>query len=472
MPVDVEALRIQRTGPKTRRRRGRSWALPVIALAVLGLGWLLRAPILGALDRASLPSVRTMVVAESHPAAVGAVRGAASNGYIVAARRAALSTDIPGRIVEMLVTEGSVVARGDVVARLYAEEYRAALRRAEADVEVADANRRRAEAQLALAEQRVAQRRGLHAAAAANVRETEAGAQLGAVRLHRAQELVKSSVQAQDQLDVAIAADAQARAQVAASEARLAAAAVDIADAESQVAVARVDVEVTKAQISVAVANREQAAATLDKTEVRAPFAGIVVLKDAEIGEVVSPNVQGGGNARGAVCTMVDFDSLEAQAEVPETSLSAVTLGAVAEVFLDAYPDRRYRGRVDRIWPTANRQKATVEVRVKLDAPDASLRPEMGVRIVFLAADAAEATAPATGERRILVPEAAIVEIQGRPGVFVLERDVVTFTVIEVGDRGGGRAEVRNGLRTGQRIVLEPPPSLQTGDRVLLPPSS
>lgn len=111
-------------------------------------------------------------------------------------------------------------------------------------------------------------------------------------------------------------------------------------------------------------------------------------------------------------------------------------------------------------------------MRIKFDAPDASLRPEMGVRIVFLAADAAEATAPPTGERRILVPDAAVVEIQGRSGVFVLERDVATFTQVEVGERGGGRTEVRSGLRTGQRIVLDPPPSLQSGDRVILPPSS
>src|SRR6185436_18598851 len=119
----------------------------------------------------------------------------------------------------------------------------------------------------------------------------------------------------------------------------------------------------------------------LDKTDVRAPFDGIVVLKDAEVGEVVSPNVQGGSNARGAVCTMVDFDSLEVQANVPESALSSVLLQAPADVYLDAFPDDRYEGVVDRIWPTADRQKATVEVRVRLVKKDDRLRPEMGVRI-------------------------------------------------------------------------------------------
>ncbi len=124
-----------------------------------------------------------------------------------------------------------------------------------------------------------------------------------------------------------------------------------------------------------AAAARDLAQATLDKTDVRAPFDGIVVLKDAEVGEVVSPNVQGGGNARGAVCTMVDFDSLEVQANVPETTLGRRCVGAPADVFLDAYPDQRLRRHVDRIWPTADRQKATVEVRVQLDEPTSACGP-------------------------------------------------------------------------------------------------
>jgi multidrug resistance efflux pump len=107
------------------------------------------------------------------------------------------------------------------------------------------------------------------------------------------------------------------------------------------------------------------------------------VLKDAEVGEVVSPNVQGGSSARGSVVTMVDFASLEVQAEVPETSLAAVVVGRGASIYLDAFPEKAYAARVDRIWPTANRTKATVEVRVAFLERDERLRPEMGVRVVF-----------------------------------------------------------------------------------------
>ncbi|MEZ5965240.1 MAG: efflux RND transporter periplasmic adaptor subunit [Planctomycetota bacterium] len=466
--VDVEALRIDRTAT-ARQRRGDSirW-LPWAAVALLlAGGYLFRAPILGWIDRARLPKVRVLQVSETSRAAVGAVRGTASNGYVVAARRAALSADTPGRIVELNVTEGSVVKKGDVVARLYSDEYRAALERARADLRTAQAAVQRARAAHELAQARVASSQRLRDATRAGLAEAGATAQLAQTRLARTEDLVGRGVQAQDALDEATASrDAAVAAQEAAA-ARLAAAEVDVTDAEQQVAVAAGDLAVAEAQGNAATAGVELAQATLDKTEVRAPFDGVVVLKDAEVGEVVSPNSQGGSNARGSVCTMVDFGSLEVQADVPETALAAVRLGGAAEVFLDAFPEAAYHGRVDRVWPTANRQKATVEVRVKLLEPDDRLRPEMGVRVVFLPDDA-PAEPSAGGEAGILVPEASVVEVSGKSGVFLLERDVARFQAIELGERKNARVEVRTGLRPGQRIVLDPPDSLQDGDRVLV----
>jgi multidrug efflux pump subunit AcrA (membrane-fusion protein) len=240
-----------------------------------------------------------------------------------------------------------------------------------------------------------------------------------------------------------------------------------------------------EAQQLAAAASARQAQAALDKTDVRAPFDGIVVLKDAEVGEVVSPNVQGGSTARGAVCTMVDFDSLEVQANVPESSLAAVHVGAACAVFLDADPDRKLPGSVDRIWPTADRQKATVEVRIVLLQRSEILRPEMGVRVVFLQ-DAPQPDKPSdnpsgdlsgnpsgdTGAAPraglLLVPETALVEAGGRVSAFVLERDTVRLQELRIGERKNGRAAVESGLRAGQRIVLEPPPTLRDGDRVRL----
>jgi multidrug efflux pump subunit AcrA (membrane-fusion protein) len=452
-------------------------------VAVLGLAaWVFRAPLQSALDAVQLPQVRVMQVVESHPASAGAVRGTAANGHLVAARRAALSADTPGRIVELNVTEGSRVRRGDVVARLYSDEYAASLRLAEAELATALVRQQRAAAAVAEARAELEQLERSRDAADQEVAEAEAQAALAAAELARAEALRARDAAAQAALDAARAAGDAAAAQRRAASARAGAAAAAVALAEVRVEAARIDEQAAAAAVEERRAARDLAAATLAKTAVRAPFDGVVVLKDAEVGEVVSPNSQSGSNARGSVCTMVDLDSLEAQAEVPETALAAVVVGGAATIYLDAYPDRAYSGRVDRIWPTANRQKATVEVRVRLLEPDERLRPEMGLRLVFhppgepspaeraAPPPAAEAAAAAAGRAgaapAILVPQEAVVRIDGRDGVFVLERDVVRFTALELGERRSGRVSVRSGLEPGQRIVVDPPLTLRSGDRV------
>jgi RND family efflux transporter MFP subunit len=188
------------------------------------------------------------------------------------------------------------------------------------------------------------------------------------------------------------------------------------------------------------------------------------VLKDAEVGEVVSPNSQG-GNSRGSVATMVDWSSLEVQVELQETSLAAAVIDAPASIYLDAYPERLYPGHVKRIWPTANRQKATVEVRVGFDGPDDKLRPEMGARVVFSAPEQASA-ASGPAEAMILIPRNAVARIDGQDGVFVLEREVVHFRRVQLGDERADRVLVKDGLASGERIVTNPPASLQDGERV------
>jgi RND family efflux transporter MFP subunit len=238
------------------------------------------------------------------------------------------------------------------------------------------------------------------------------------------------------------------------------------AQSVQRLAVARAAVKEAEGRIALAQAGRDGAQATLDKTEVRAPFDGIVVLKDAEVGEVVSPNVQGGSNARGSVVTMVDFATLEVQAEVPETTLVNVKLDAPARIWLDAWPDKSYPGRVDRIWPTANRSKATVEVRIVFLERDERLRPEMGARVVFLES-AEQAAAPAgSAEAVILVPAEALVRVDGLDHVFVLERDTVRLRRVTLGEDRAGRRVVSQGLSDGETIVLGPPATLKDGQRV------
>lgn len=474
--MDVNALKIDRTKQARRKPRGRraSWLLPVTLLLVIAGAVVVFRDSLGrVLDRYRLPQVRIEQVVLSHPATLGAVSGTAANGHIVAARRAALSADTPGRIIAMHVTEGSVVKKGDVVARLYADEYQAALERARADVVSAKAGLARADAALATASGEIVRQERSARTAVANLRRAEAERDLAKQRFERARELQRGEAGSKSVADDAEVALAAAAAAVDAATSETAVSESAVADARSRERVAKADVEVARSRIAIARASTQQAEATLAKTFVRAPFDGVVVLKDAEVGEVVSPNSTGGSNARGAVCTMVDLDSLEVQADVPETSLQKVRVGAPANIYLDAYPSRVYPGRVSRIWPTADRQQATIEVRVSFEERDESLRPEMGVRIVFepdgAAVTAATEAAMSKKDPSILVSEAAIIEDQGKSGVFVLERDTVRFQELELGDRRAGRVTVKQGLRVGQRIVVAPPPRLASGDRVRLP---
>ena len=161
-----------------------------------------------------------------------------------------------------------------------------------------------------------------------------------------------------------------------------------------------------------------------------------------------------------------DFSTLEVQVEVPETNLAAVHEGATARIFLDAYPEHAYEGSVLRIWPTANRQKATVEVRVGFTDPDERLRPEMGARVVFLGEDVQPVPSDGASAPVILIPRSAVVAIDGQDHVFVLERDLARARPVVLGEERSGRVVVREGLREGERIVDAPPARLEDGDRV------
>ena len=466
--MDLQRLKIDRSRRTAPSRRPR-WLLPAgSAATALALLWLFAGPLGRGLDRLRLPRVRVAEVAQAHPATAGAVSGTAANGHVVAARRAALSTDLPGRIVELRVTEGSFVREGDLVARLFSEDAEAALASAQARLDGARAAVERVRASERAARASLAGAETAREAARARAREAEASAALASSDLARIRRLVGEGVLADRDLDVATSQQAQAAARLDSARADERSASASVDDAAARRRLAESEVVVAQAELEATEAERDRAAALLTKTEVRAPFDGVVVLKDAEIGEVVSPASTGGSTARGSVCTLVDLDSLEVQADVPETSLAAVRLEGPVSIFLDARPEREYAGRVTRIWPTANRQKATIEVRARFEEPDEELRPEMGVRIVFLAPGAQPRGGDGEGGPALLVSESALVRAGGGAAVWVLERDRVGLRPITVGERRGGRVSVESGLEAGERVVLDPPPGLEDGDRVLV----
>jgi RND family efflux transporter MFP subunit len=219
------------------------------------------------------------------------------------------------------------------------------------------------------------------------------------------------------------------------------------------------DAELEGAQTRVEVRLAE---ATLENTRVRAPFTGTVLRKDAEVGEIVAPSSAGGGLTRTAIVTMADLSTLEVEVDVNEAYIAQVVNGQPARITLDAYPDTSFAGRVRQVVPTADRQKATVLVKVSILDRDPRILPEMGAKVVFEARHAQVAAAP----RRVFVPQAALVMAGGRASVWVMENGAVRQQAVDVGPARGDRVEVRQGLLGGESLVLSPPAGLKNGSKV------
>ena len=318
--------------------------------------------------------------------------GTSANGYVVARRQAALSTDVQGRLVELRVQEGDRVRRGDILGRLDTAQLDASLERARGEIAQARA----------LAEWYQADYDRL-ATLLQSGTTTRSDYDLAKARLHEAQARVDTLQAAAKELEVVI-----------------------------------------------------------EKSSIRAPFDGIVTRKNAEVGEVVSAVGGVGADARAAIVTLVDSDTLEVQVELAQTSLHAAKTGAPVLIFLDAFPEDAYRGRVRQIWPTANRQKATVELRVEFREPDQRILPEMGVRVVFVTDDQQDAK-----QTEVLVPKRAVVMQGTQPRVFVFEHDAVALRSIGVAaEERDGMLKVTDGLQGNELVVLDPPQTLQDGDAV------
>ena len=226
---------------------------------------------------------------------------------------------------------------------------------------------------------------------------------------------------------------------------------------------AETNVEVLEAQLKSAQAQERLAEVNLENTRVRAPFDGTVLRKDAEVGEIVAPSSAGGGLTRTAIVTMADLSTLEVEVDVNEAYIAQVRNGQPARMTLDAYPDTSFRGAVRQVVPTADRQKATVLVKVSILDRDPRILPEMGAKVVFLRGGGAPAT---VAPRRVTVPKEAVAQRDGRSVVWVVTDGVARATTVELGPEHEGVTEIRNGLQGGESIVLSPPPDLKDGARV------
>jgi RND family efflux transporter MFP subunit len=223
-------------------------------------------------------------------------------------------------------------------------------------------------------------------------------------------------------------------------------------------------VSVLDAQINAAHAEVELARVNLENTQVRAPFDGTVLRKDAEVGEIVAPASAGGGLTRTAIVTIADLGTLEVEVDVNEAYIAQIHNEQAAHITLDAYPDTSFMGRVRQVVPTADRQKATVQVKVSILDRDPRILPEMGAKVVFLRAGAG---APLTvAARRVTVPAGAVVTSGDGSKVWVLEDGKVSARAVEVGPAHGDQVEIRKGLAGGESVVVDPPAGLKNGARV------
>ena len=405
----LNSLKIDRSAPPPPPSRKGLW----IGLAVVGVA------VLAAAGVFALRGGKGIEVSVAEATAIGASSGGSASvldatGYVVARRMATVSAKVTGRVREVLIEEGQKVEEGQVLARL--------------DPVDAQAQRTLSASQLAASQSQIA-------SVQAQLKEAEANA--ARLSTLAAQKLVSRA-----QFEQAVATRDALRAQLA----------------------------TTRRTAQVARDGLRIADNGVDNTIVRAPFAGVVIAKSAQPGEIVSPLSAGGGFTRTGIGTIVDMDSLEVEVEVGEAFIGRVKPGMRTETILNAYQDWKIPGRVIAIIPAADRGKATVKVRVGLDAKgDPRIVPDMGARVGFL-----EDAKPAQADAKpgVLVPAAAIAQRGDRDVAFVVNGGMASLRKLTLGRTLGEDREVLAGVAGGEQVVLDPPETLADGARVTVAPAA
>jgi RND family efflux transporter MFP subunit len=401
---ELAALRIERAPERRGAGRWVAWVILLVLLAGAGVAGWKW------LTREQPLEVQTAAVTERAAGTQAAVLNA--SGYVTARRRATISSKVTGKVIEVNVEEGMHVTEGQVLARLDDSTSRAALALAEAQ---AGASRHQ-------------------------VKENEVHLAQAKIVLGRAQALLKEGFGSQSDVDVA-------KADVDGTDARIAALHQQVLVSDRQVELQQTD---------------------LDNMIIRAPFSGIAISKDAQPGEMVSPVSAGGGFTRTGICTVVDMTSLEIDVDVNESYINRVKPDQGVTAILDAYPEWQIPARVITIVPTADRQKATVQVRIAIKTMDARILPDMGVKVTFLREADAKPQAAVAARPMALVPKAAVVTEAGASFVFVVRGEAVERRAVQTAGADGDRLEVSAGLTAGDRVVLTPPAGLRDGMKIVV----
>ena len=401
MSDDLSKLHIDKRRIDVHGGKRRRYFLLALALLILaGAGLLFSRGVL-------TPAVDVQVtsVQEIYPSQTFTLLNA--SGYVVAQRKAAVASKITSRLVSMTVEEGSEVKEGEVIARLENADVLATKARAVADVSLARYNLQQARIELE-----------------------------DAIRAYkRKEEVVGKGYVSQLERDAAEARYRKAEAAAAGAEAAVLASEAALREAEANV----------------------------DYANIRAPFDAVVLTKDADVGDIVTP-LGAAANAKASVVTIADLDSLQVEADVSESNIGQVAVGQPCEVELDALPGKRFRGRVHMIVPTADRSKASIMVKVAFVEKDSRILPEMSARVAFLSREVSQE------ERKLMraIPESALIEKDGKPKVFVVRSNRVAEADVQPGRRFGEVMEILGGLDIGDKVVVSPN-RIEDGDRVSIP---
>jgi HlyD family secretion protein len=394
---DLSRLKIDRSlAPIQTRRRRKWWWLAALVIVVGGASaWYALVP------RPTV--VQTTPIVTTYPSQQFVVLN--SSGYVVAQRKAAISSKASGRLEWLGVAEGSRVKAGDIIARLDARDVAAQLDSASANIKVAQAA----------------------------IEQAEAENRDAAASLVRTQDLLKQKFISESALDQAKARADRAIAGVASAKAALVA----------------------------AQANARNAQVAVDYTHIRAPFDGIILSKSANVGDMVTP-FSSAADSKGAVVTMADMSTLEVEADVSESSLSKISVGQPCEVTLDALPDTRFRGSVSRIVPTVDRAKATVMTKVRFEAIDPRVLPEMSAKVSFL-------SQPVSAEQQkpiAAVNPEALTQRDGKTVVIVVRDEKAVVVAVTPGSKIGELTAISGAVKTGEKAVIKPAADLQAGAAV------
>jgi len=330
-----------------------------------------------------------------------------ATGYVVAQRKAAVASKATGRLEWLGVREGSQVKEGQVLARLENKDVTAAMEQAAASIKVAQANLEQGRAELVEVER----------------------------ALDRSRDLLAKKFVSQAAHDAVVARYEKARAAISGYQ----------------------------AAIAVAEANHRAAQVAVGQTLIRAPFEGVVLTKNANVGDVITPFSSATGS-QAAVVTMADMSTLEVEADVAESNLAKVRLDQPCEIQLDALPDLRFRGVLHRLVPTVDRSKATVTAKIRFVDRDPRILPEMSAKVAFLSRE----VPPEQRGARTVVQPAAIISRGGRNVVYVIKDNKVAEAQVETGRTIGDMIEVVKGVAPGDKVVLKPSDRLRDGAAVSL----